>query len=150
MKYYKRPPSPPPKKNAFSFTLMDPLPTYSAIVSPPTYEASSQQKTEAVWPRDCGRQRVDVVKFYHNFVLTFPYQDHDEQKEELPLPPPPRVTTESFLDPAHHATLPELNRMLMQTWPKTEAVPSYEAFKAKASHCDLRPIPNSAFQTPPK
>ncbi|SAM00966.1 hypothetical protein [Absidia glauca] len=130
---------------------MDPLPTYSAIVSPPTYEASSQQG--AIWPRDCGRQRVDVAKFYHDFVLTFPYQEHDEQKEELSPPPPPespRAASESFLDPAHHATMPELNRMLMQTWPKTEAVPSYEAFKAKVSHCDLRPIPNNSFQTPPK
>ncbi|KAI8332918.1 hypothetical protein BC941DRAFT_516672 [Chlamydoabsidia padenii] len=120
---------------------MDPLPTYSSVTSPPKYEASQG----SMWPRDYGRQtpRMDVAKFYHDFVLTFPLQDHQEdhtnssslnnKKDEASgdfIPSSKHVSLDfDFLN--HHHTVPELNRLLMQTWTKTEAVPSYEAFKAK-------------------
>lgn len=158
---------------------MDELPTYSSSnSSPPSYEASiyaAQQEQESIWPRNYGREtpRIDVVKFYHDLILTCPYQDHDQDKNVLPIGEEDEDeagvddSSMSLLSPSLSLSslfsvpelddgtdddrfVSELNQLLQQTWSKYDDIPSYELFKAKVSkNQSLRPISNTLFRSSP-
>ncbi|SAM07954.1 hypothetical protein [Absidia glauca] len=158
---------------------MEELPTYSSsTLSPPSYEASiyaAQQEQESIWPRNYGREtpRIDVVKFYHDLILTCPYQDYDQDKDTLPVEEEEEDDESvddsrlSLLSPSSSLSslfsvpelddgtdddrfVSELNELLQQTWLKYDDIPSYKAFKAKVNkNQSLRPISNTLFRSSP-